>query len=114
MVVNIGRLQAMFFLAILHLISRCSNSDFSYKLNFQFYPFTYSFRHRGMTLSEVADILIYLGAQYAINMDGGSSSVMVQNTSSIVNQPACFYNAIVPQKWMSCERSVATVFCLHS
>jgi exopolysaccharide biosynthesis protein len=61
---------------------------------------------------EIADLLIYFGAQYAINMDGGSSSVMVNMSQTILNQPSCYYNAIIPRQWMSCERSVSTVICI--
>jgi exopolysaccharide biosynthesis protein len=72
-----------------------------------------SFRRKGLTLPEVADLLIYLGAQYAINMDGGSSSVLVHQ-SNVLNHPMCYYNAIIPRKWYPCERSVATVICISS
>lgn len=73
-----------------------------------------SFRHQGMTLTELADLFLFFGAQYAINMDGGSSSVMVHSSKTILNQPTCYYNAIVPRDWVPCERSVSTVICLSS
>ena len=41
----------------------------------------------GMTLDELADYLIKIGAEQAINLDGGGSSVMVLN-NKIVNKPS--------------------------
>ena len=78
----------------------------------QFTEFQTSFRHQGMTLTEVAELFLLFGAQYAVNMDGGSSSVMVHKSQTILNQPMCYYNAIIPKEWMSCERPVSTVICL--
>ena len=41
-----------------------------------------SLRRRGITLEELADILLEHGAIFAINMDGGGSSTMVMPSSS--------------------------------
>jgi hypothetical protein len=62
---------------------------------------------RGMTLRQVADYMMRLGqVQYAIEMDGGSSStLMVQRR--LVSQPHC-----LDVYYPVCERPVSTVFCL--
>ena len=50
-----------------------------------------------------------LHLQHAINLDGGSSSVLVNADGHIVNHPTCL--DVVSYK---CERPVATVFCMGS
>ena len=65
--------------------------------------------HRGMTLLEVATVLINVGAKYAINLDGGSSTTMVDgSTSTTLNHPTCL--DVLPIK---CERPVASVICVN-
>jgi Phosphodiester glycosidase len=57
----------------------------------------------------MAEILIQQNARYVINVDGGSSSTLVQGTkNSIINRPTCL--DILP---FVCERPVATVLCLQ-
>jgi exopolysaccharide biosynthesis protein len=41
----------------------------------------------GMTLHELADLMIKLGVSYGLNLDGGGSTTMVVN-DSIVNNPS--------------------------
>jgi Phosphodiester glycosidase len=49
---------------------------------------------------------------YAINLDGGSSSAMVHQ-STILNRPTCIHNILVGPRGLKCERAVASVICLH-
>lgn len=60
----------------------------------------------GMTLLELAEFLIRQGAVFALNMDGGSSSVMALN-GTVLSQPTCL--DYVP---LRCERPVSTVVCI--
>jgi len=60
----------------------------------------------GMTLLELADFLIHQGALFALNMDGGSSSVMALN-GTVLSKPTCL--DYVP---LRCERPVSTVICI--
>eukprot|EP00536_Pseudo-nitzschia_multiseries_P005798 jgi/Psemu1/238814/estExt_Genewise1.C_1160004 len=41
-------------------------------------------RRKGLTLDELADLLVRLGAVYAVNMDGGGSSTMAMPSSPIL------------------------------
>jgi len=73
---------------------------------------TISLTRQGVTLGHLAQILIHEGAQYAINLDGGSSSVIVNKMASdgsqrVVNHPTCL--DYVP---FLCERPVGTVMCI--
>lgn len=63
-------------------------------------------RHRGLTLKELADLLVSVGAQHAIQLDGGSSSTLVVS-DKVRNRPTC--TDVVPVK---CQRPVATIVCL--
>jgi exopolysaccharide biosynthesis protein len=49
------------------------------------------FYSEGITLSELADLMISLGARYAMNLDGGGSSTMVvadrTGRSQVMNSP---------------------------
>ena len=67
----------------------------------------YSAHKRGLTLHAFATHLIDLGLRYAINLDGGSSTVLIDETGKVVNHPTCL--DVVSYK---CERPVATVFCV--
>ena len=61
-----------------------------------------------MTLHELAEHLLHdLQLEYAINLDGGSSSVLIDRHGKVKNHPTCL--DVVNYK---CERPVATVFCL--
>jgi exopolysaccharide biosynthesis protein len=64
-----------------------------------------SLRKQGLTLEQLAEELIVLGANFAINLDGGSSSTMVLNNQT-VNYPKCLDIPI------RCERRVSTVVCV--
>lgn len=67
-----------------------------------------SLHKRGLTLYELAEHLVHdLHLEYAINLDGGSSSVLIDRHGKVKNHPTCL--DVVPYK---CERPVATVFCL--
>lgn len=66
---------------------------------------------RGPTLKEMSEILISRGVQFAVNMDGGGSSVMVgrdqHDDIKILSRPTCWDVDV------QCERPVATVFCMN-
>lgn len=66
-----------------------------------------SLHHKGLTLGGVADLLVREGAQYAVNLDGGSSSVLVDQNEKIFSRPTCLDLPFV------CERPVTTVMCIH-
>jgi hypothetical protein len=84
-------------------------------------------RNPGLTLEELAHVLVDNGARYAINMDGGGSSTMVMMVDAdaddaddaddayeetayrVINRPTCLDVPIVV-----CERPVATVLCVRS
>lgn len=63
--------------------------------------------YEGVTLQELTEIFLSRKAEYAINLDGGGSSVMVVGTE-IVNRPSD--NAIT--KMIGTERPVANVIAL--
>lgn len=58
---------------------------------------------RGVTLSELADVLLNLGATDAINLDGGGSSAMVVN-GAVVNTPSDGVQRAVPSVLMIKEK----------
>jgi hypothetical protein len=58
---------------------------------------------RGVTLSELADILLNLGATEAMNLDGGGSSAMVVN-GAVVNVPSDGAQRSVPSVLMIKDR----------
>jgi len=87
------------------------------------------FHHKGLTVEELANLLLDHGVVFAINMDGGGSSTMVMpkngsikspilnnnNDNSqinymVVNQPTCLD---IPLPY-HCQRPVATVLCVSS
>lgn len=43
---------------------------------------------------------------YAVNLDGGGSSVLVQHNGEVISHPTCID---IP---LPCERAVSTVLCL--
>jgi len=51
--------------------------------------------------------MVQAGAAFAINLDGGSSSVLVQRNRGVISRPTCL--DVLPVK---CERPVASVLCL--
>jgi exopolysaccharide biosynthesis protein len=63
--------------------------------------------YEGVTLEELTEIFIARGAEYAINLDGGGSSIMVLGTE-IVSKPSD--NAIT--RMIGTERPVANVIAL--
>jgi uncharacterized protein YigE (DUF2233 family) len=69
---------------------------------------------QGLTLYELADILVAHNVTYAMNLDGGGSSVLTrrgrqqQQPYTIVSRPTCLD---VPL--LVCERAVSTVICLR-
>jgi exopolysaccharide biosynthesis protein len=74
------------------------------------HSFECSFRRRGLTLEELADMLIEQGAMYAINMDGGGSSTLVFGMDhQVINSPSCLD---IPK--ITCERAVASVLCVSA
>jgi hypothetical protein len=100
----------------------------------------YSLHRKGLTLEELADLLLDHGVIFAINMDGGGSSTMVMTTSlaksnkpttmmlnnnnggnnnqnnrydcdyEVINRPTCLD---IPLPY-HCQRPVATVLCVSS
>lgn len=66
--------------------------------------------YRGVTLFEFADILIRLGLQQAINLDGGGSVSMFVN-ESLVSIPSDVCNGSHPFA-IRCPRKVSTALCL--
>ena len=58
-----------------------------------------------MSLTDLADIMISQGAVYAVNFDGGGSSVLTRK-GHIVSQPTCIDIPII------CERAVSTAICI--
>jgi len=66
-----------------------------------------SSRHRrGLTLKQLADQMLHAGAAFAINMDGGSSSVLVESNLGVISRPTCF------DLFPKCEHAVASVLCI--
>lgn len=68
---------------------------------------------RGLTLYELAEILILQNVSYAMNLDGGGSSVLArreqgQQQYTIVSRPTCLDVPMVV-----CERAVSTTICLR-
>jgi N-acetylglucosamine-1-phosphodiester alpha-N-acetylglucosaminidase len=61
--------------------------------------------NKGLTLDELANLLTSHGAEYAINLDGGGSSTLVQD-GQVVNVPTCMDISI------PCQRPVATIVCV--
>jgi exopolysaccharide biosynthesis protein len=66
-----------------------------------------SLHNQGPTLRELADILVEYQAEYAVNMDGGSSSELVQG-GTVLSRPTCLDLPFV------CERPVASIFCIQT
>jgi exopolysaccharide biosynthesis protein len=64
------------------------------------------FHNKGFTLDGLANLLSSHGAEYAINLDGGGSSTLVQD-GHVLNVPTCLD---IP---VSCQRPVATIVCLQ-
>lgn len=64
------------------------------------------FRHQGLTVEELASLFQAHGVHHAINLDGGGSTTLVQD-SQVLNVPTC---RDVPWK---CERPVSTIVCLQ-
>jgi hypothetical protein len=59
-------------------------------------------------------MMVEHGAWFAINMDGGSSSTLVNggdrlSPPRVINRPTC-----LDLPFPSCQRKVATVHCLYS
>jgi hypothetical protein len=57
-------------------------------------------------LHELADILIAEQVTFAINLDGGGSSVLTEEKGRIISHPTCLD---IPFR---CERAVSTVLCI--
>lgn len=64
-----------------------------------------SFRRRGPTLRQLAQVLVNVGAKYAINLDGGGSSTLALQ-GKVFNHPTCVDLPI------ECERPVTSVMCV--
>lgn len=60
----------------------------------------------------MADLLVDLGVQNAINLDGGGSATAVQN-GTVVNFPSDECPAAYHGVTTSCERAVTSVTCFH-
>ena len=60
----------------------------------------------GPDLYEMAELLLSLGVHSAVNIDGGGSSVSVEN-GELVSEPHCTDTVAV------CERAVASIACVR-
>ena len=60
----------------------------------------------GPDLFEVAELLVSLGVDNAINLDGGGSSTSVED-GNVINYPTCSDTS------EKCERAVASFTCVH-
>ena len=67
----------------------------------------HSLRRRGLTLEHLADQMLRAGATFAINMDGGSSSVLVESNRGAISRPTCLDVVAI-----QCERPVTSVLCV--
>ena len=65
-----------------------------------------SIRRRGVNLNTLSNEMMRAGVRYAVNMDGGGSTVLVRH-HHVMSHPTCLDIPIV------CERKVATVFCIR-
>lgn len=65
-----------------------------------------SLRPKGMTLTALAKEMIQAGVKYAVNMDGGGSTVLAHH-HNVISHPTCLDIPI------RCERKVATMFCIQ-
>uniref|UniRef100_A0A914DSK5 Phosphodiester glycosidase domain-containing protein n=1 Tax=Acrobeloides nanus TaxID=290746 RepID=A0A914DSK5_9BILA len=60
----------------------------------------------GPDLFEIAELLVQLGVDSAINIDGGGSSVSVKN-GAVISKPTCHDTPEI------CERAVASITCVR-
>lgn len=60
----------------------------------------------GLTLRGIADLLVELGVEHAINMDGGGSCSMAVD-GNVMDKPTCM--DVLP---LTCERPVTSVVCV--
>jgi len=67
---------------------------------------------RGVNLYEMADILISLGIQNAINLDGGGSATATAN-GTVVNYPSDECPTQYHGVTTSCERAITSITCFH-
>jgi exopolysaccharide biosynthesis protein len=64
-------------------------------------------RDRGMLMSELAQAMADIGAQYAVNLDGGGSTATWMKNKGYINRPTC-QDSVVPV----CDRAVANIICV--
>ena len=64
-------------------------------------------RDRGMTITELGDAFVDLGAVYALNLDGGGSTTAWVNGEGFIDRPTCT-DYIFPE----CARDVASAICV--
>lgn len=60
----------------------------------------------GVDLYEFAELLLEMGLQQAVNLDGGGSSVSAYQ-GRVISRPTCIDNSLV------CEREVSSIACMH-
>ncbi|CAC5374275.1 NAGPA [Mytilus coruscus] len=65
--------------------------------------------HNGMSLYEMADVLVEYGFVNAINLDGGGSATYVVN-GTLVNYPT---DKCSDNEKFNCARKVSTILCVH-
>ena len=63
-------------------------------------------RNLGMNMTELASAFADLGAQYAVNLDGGGSTATWMD-GYYINRPTCL-DHLVPE----CDRAVASIICI--
>lgn len=71
-----------------------------------FHYFFASLWLRGPTLVELSDLLVERGAAFAVNLDGGGSSVLVEDYGTVRSHPTCL------DIDLECERSVSSILCI--
>jgi len=60
---------------------------------------------KGPTMQDISQMMVNLGASYAVNLDGGGSSTSVVN-GTLVNHPTCV------DVILKCQRKVTSVVCV--
>lgn len=64
--------------------------------------------HRGIDLARFAELLVELGAQVAINLDGGGSATLVES-GIVINYPS---DECEEDPKFACERKVSSIVCI--
>lgn len=72
----------------------------------------------GLTLPQAADLLLFVGAANAINLDGGGSTTLAvrdaDGTPRIINRPSDSVSGCTVPANGGCERYVGAIFVVHA